>query len=178
MSHHMLILICALLIPPLIGCTPPQSPAVSNGTVLKILGDPSLQTSIEYVGLDDRIALIIWTDVVGSSNSSSTDSPGGISLRGELNSNDGRKLAWKCDASTDGTGTLTLSDTQYDLAEGFVFLVSTRDGLPKVQQVKRGTIAASTIDQKIRELAKEKEVTAFFSKQSTPEDRPNLNPEG
>jgi hypothetical protein len=72
-----------------------------------------------------------------------------------------------CNASIDGTGTLPLGDTKCDLADGFVFLVSTKDGSSKVQQVKRETIATSTIDRKIRELAKEKEVTTFFSQQST-----------
>ena len=61
-----------------------------------------------------------------------------------------------------GPGTRTLDDRKYDLAEGRIFLVSMADDSRKVQQLKRDTIATSTIDRKIREFAQEQEVAAFF----------------
>jgi len=152
-----------LLILLLIGCVPSRSPAVNNGTVLVYLGDLSVQTSVEYLGLDERIVLVIWGDVVGDSSCSSTESPDGVTLHGELNSSDGRKLVWECDVSTEGAGTLMLEDTKYDLADGFLFLVSIKDGLFKIHQVNCERIATGNIGQRIREMAKEKEVAAFFS---------------
>ena len=155
-----------LLILPLIGCGTPSSSAVSDGTILTYLGDPSVQTSIEYVGLDNRIVLVIWSDVVGSSSSNSTSSVNGVILTGKFNSNDGRELAWKCEASADGGGILMLGGNEYDLADGYVFLVSAMESSFNVQQVRRKTTATSDIDRTVRELAKEKEITEFFSQQA------------
>ena len=164
-----------------IGCSPslPSNPSeVSDGTVIRWLEEPSAYTSAHYLGLDGRIVLVVWSDIAGESSSNSTSSGGVVTLHGESTSKDGRKLVWRCDATADGAGTLTLDDREFDLAEGRIFLVSMADDSCKVQQLKRGTIATSTIDRKIREFAQEQEVAAFFSQKSREEDRPDAIPQG
>ena len=166
--YHNMNLGCMLVLL-LAGCMPPPSSALSEGRVLIYLGDPSVQTSVEYVGLDDRVVLVIWSDVAESSSSNSASTANGFTLNGESSSKDGRKLVWKCDVSADGAGTLTLNDKKYGLAEGCIFLVSARRASVNVQQLSRAPIVTSEIGQWIRKLAKEKEFTEFFSQQS-PED--------
>jgi hypothetical protein len=162
-------LFASLLTLSLFGCAPSNSSGVSTGTILGSLGDLSAATSVDYMGLEDRIVLVMWSDVVGSSSSKSASSENGVTLHGESNSKDGRKLAWKCDAFAGGDGTLTLGDEKYDLVDGCIFLVSTRAGSLNVLQLSREAIATSDVTRSIRELAKENEITAFFSRQS-PED--------
>jgi hypothetical protein len=159
-------LVAAVLIPSLIGCTPSNPSEVSNGTIIGWLEEPSVNTSAHYMGLNGRIVLVVWSDVVGSSRSNSTSSAKGVTLNGDSTSKDDRKLVWKCDATADGAGTLTLGDSKYDLADGCIFLVSMRNGSSNIQQVSRETIATSTIARRVRELKREEEITAFFSQQA------------
>jgi hypothetical protein len=145
---------------------PPQSLAVSDGTILTYPDDGSAYISVQYVALDDRIVLLIWSDVAGSSASRSTSFPDGVTLCGESTSEDGREIAWECRASADGSGALTIGDATYDLANGFMFLVSSaQDGEITVEQKQLDTMAVTDIGPIVRELGQDKEITTFFSRE-------------
>jgi hypothetical protein len=97
---------------------------------------------------DGKVALVVWVDE-GSLGSSTA---GGYprSLRGEFDLKDGRKVAWNCSPRDARTGRVEIAGVPYDLEKGGLFLISTREGTTKVEQLPIETVAGNFSDAKAR----------------------------
>ena len=136
------------------GCSnkPPPSPASSNSIGGGQYEWHSFKELKPEAGLDEAqasfgtwgnaasgsgLAFVILSDVVGPSKVE-TKSSGKIS--GQQRSTDGRQVDWQCDTSDGKTGTVTLNGQVYDLAQGSLFLVSTKGTEARMLQLKRDTM--------------------------------------
>jgi hypothetical protein len=113
---------------------------------------------------DGKVALVVWVDE-GSLGSSTV---GGYprALRGEFAVKDGRKVAWNCSSRDARTGKVEIAGVPYDLEKGGLFLISTRDGGTKVEQLPIETVGGSYADAQARlsSLAKtDAKIRAFVS---------------
>jgi hypothetical protein len=108
------------------GCSP-SGGSMGGFTVQKTVG--------EYCGMPDhRLALVVWIDegALGSSAILTGDDP---RYRGEFLLKDGRKVAWTCSTRDGRAGRVEIADVQCDLAKGGLFLISTKDGGTRVDQL-------------------------------------------
>jgi hypothetical protein len=127
---------------------------------------PVGETYVTYLLLNDRIALVVWTDNTGFSGHESESSLfSGASARGSFSSVDGKRIDWEWNAPKEKGGDFQLNGTPYDLANGTLFLVSTKGGqvrvtqldvdLSKVQPNKEGFEALAKNDPKISQFIAE-----------------------
>jgi hypothetical protein len=96
------------------------------------------ETTVQYVSMraDRCINLLIWTDAVGSAGTSAQSAVfGSGSVEGFFTSADGKRMGWNWNAPREKGGDFRLNGTTYDLANGIVFLVSTRGGQVRVTQL-------------------------------------------
>jgi hypothetical protein len=94
-------------------------------------------TSVQYVSIspDGRISLLIWSDLTAKAGSSSEGNLFGSSAEGFFSSADGRRVDWKWKAPKEKGGDFQINGTPYDLANGTLFLVSTKAGQVRVTQL-------------------------------------------
>jgi len=124
------------------------------------------QASISFVSWDNGGALVVWTDV---SNGTTTSSPPaktkgeGYVIKGHHHDRRNSKKArvdFRCVTPDGLTGTVTINDKPFDLAQGFLFLVSTTGDQIDVRQLSRDATHISSrgfknlarTDQEIREF--------------------------
>jgi hypothetical protein len=93
-------------------------------------GDPGDPTS------GRGLACVILIDFVGTEGFNHTSRGGS----GYHRANDGRKVEWQCETSDGKTGSVKINGRAYDLAQGSLFLVSTKGGDVRVLQLKRDTL--------------------------------------
>jgi len=95
------------------------------------------QTSVQYVSIssDRRISLIIWSDGLGTAETRGDSGLFGSSAEGFFSSVDGKRIDWKWKAPKEKGGDFQLNGTPYDLANGTLFLVSTKGGQVRVTQL-------------------------------------------
>src|SRR5262249_13537591 len=106
---------------------PAPPPAAGSGSVL--VGG----TTAWYGTWDGRLVVLVWADThAGTGGTSGGKLHGSLALEPP-----GKRI--EIDAATqDGrAGTVTIDGKAYDLADGGLFLVSTRDGQVQIRQVKR-----------------------------------------
>jgi hypothetical protein len=92
----------------------------------------------------DGAALVIWSDAgcelggsgMGNRQLEAGETRKGVKYEGEVSSKDGK--AWKVSCYTrDGkAGAVKIGDQTFDLADGGLFLISTRGDRPRVKQLK------------------------------------------
>jgi hypothetical protein len=115
-------------------------------------------------GSSRGLACVILTDVVGSEGVGFHT--GGIS--GHHFANDGRTVLWLCETTDGKTGIVTINDQKHDLAQGSLFLVSTRGGELRVLQLKRDTLKLKAEDvpkESLETLIRsDEEIGPFFAK--------------
>ena len=95
-------------------------------------------TTADYYASSDRVYLIIWhVNFQGSSTKSGSGESSAEYTKNEGSyfSTDGRGFQWTCETKDGRSGTVIISDVEYDLAEGNVFLVSDEQGTPLVSQL-------------------------------------------
>jgi len=112
---------------------------------------------------DPEATLVVWVDE-GSFDSSSVG--GNPRFRGDFVLKDGRKVDWNCSPRDANTGRVEIAGVAYDLQKGGLFLISTRKGGMKVEQLPietvRGTFA--TAQKRLESLAKtDPKIKAFVS---------------
>jgi hypothetical protein len=123
------------LLPSFSGLAPqPQSYA---GTGISRVGP----ITVSYVDGKQGLAILVWCDISGQAGGSSGNSTSGGAGSAEYASTvraaDGRQVAWTWLTPDNAGGKFTLNGTDYDLAEGRLFLVSTKDGKAVVRQLQR-----------------------------------------
>lgn len=161
---------CGLGILLVAGCGLGNSPSSGSASASGYFGDLPVLTTVECCGMGDKFVLLVWSDATTISRSEYSESPFSFTHHGEFSYEDGRKLAWVCNASKDGLGTLTIAGVKYDLADGYIFLVSQKDHSTKVQQLKREAISMLDVDREINDLGHEAEIIDFFEKKPESKD--------
>src|SRR5262245_2161886 len=85
-------------------------------------------TSVQYELSDRGIALAVWcADVGGASGSGSESGLFGSTARGFFSAAGGKRINWTWHGPRERGGDFDIDGTPYDLANGTLFLVSTRD---------------------------------------------------
>jgi len=95
-------------------------------------------TAVQYVSIspDGRISLLIWSDLPDKAGSSSEGGLFGSTAEGFFSSADGRRVDWKWKAPREKGGDFQINGTPHDLANGTLFLVSTKGGQIQVTQLE------------------------------------------
>ena len=95
------------------------------------------ETSVQYVCVSphNRIGLVIWSDVNGGVGQSSESDLFQSSAAGFFSSADGRRVDWTWKAPKEKGGDFQINGIPHDLANGTLFLVSTKDGQVRVTQL-------------------------------------------
>jgi hypothetical protein len=135
-------------------------------------------TTANFQEWNGGVAVVIWTDIetghtpgnASQGGLRATGSSGHISFSGQNSSADGRLVEWRGETSDGKTGVVTINETQYDLAEGSLFLVSTVGRKARVRQLKRDWLGLRQGGEGLKSLAKEDpEVKQFIADTSTQE---------
>ena len=118
-------------------------------------------TCVQHVSIrsDGRISLLIWSDLTDKGGSSSEADLFGSSAEGLFSSADGRRVDWSWKAPKERGGDFQINGISHDLANGTLFLVSTKGGqvqvtqldvdLSKVQSDKQGFEAFANTQPKV-----------------------------
>jgi hypothetical protein len=166
------IVFCFLVMGGLIGCN--RDPNWPGGVGNPVWDSSSGKPKIPGIDLASitcgiwnggRLAVVIWTDMSqGTSEflAPKTTKKEGFVFVGHHRSPDGRHADCRC-ATRDGiTGSVTINDQLFHLAEGRLFLVSTTSGETKVRQLSRDGLTLEAKD--LMELAnKDQEIKGFFT---------------
>jgi hypothetical protein len=124
-------------------------------------------TSVQYVSIspDGRISLLVWSDLTDSGGSSSEGGLFGSSAEGFFSSADGTRVDWKWKSPKEKGGDFQINGIPHDLANGTLFLVSTKGGqvrvtqlavdLSKVQSDKQGFEAFANTHPKVAQFLAE-----------------------
>src|SRR5262249_415994 len=104
---------------------------------------------------DGRLAFLIVTDFAGSGRERSRGKGvGAEKYEGQQKAGDGRKVEWQCETADGKTGTMTINGSSYELANGSMFLVSTRGGKAEFRQVKRDLLKVQPDQDSVEKLLK------------------------
>jgi hypothetical protein len=122
------------------------------------------ETSCVYcaIGNTANLSLVVWIDEPDRVPAQAIG--GDFSLHGEFRLKDARRLAWNCSSSDGKTGRVEIAGLPYDLEKGGLFLVSTKEGVSKVEQLPIETVASTiqSANEKLKNLAKtDPRITAF-----------------
>ncbi len=85
-------------------------------------------------GPPEGVPFVVWSDLPNG-RSGSGGKFGGASYKGHHRATDGRRIKFHAETTDGTTGTITIADTAYDLANGSLFLVSTQRDPPTVAQI-------------------------------------------
>jgi hypothetical protein len=113
-------------------------------------------------GIQESLPLVVWID---QPDGAPTRGIGGAHpFYGEFRLKDGRKLAWNCTSRDGKKGRVEIAGLTYDLAQGGLFLVSTKVGGTKVEQlpIERVGGEIKTANEKLESLAKTDPKIATF----------------
>lgn len=97
------------------------------------------QTAYSFHRWEEGLVLMIWHDVSESSmceGSGSTTDPV-YRLQCYAESKDGRRVDWEVQTADGRTAQFRIDDISYDLSDGALFIIKTRDGETRVIQLQR-----------------------------------------
>jgi hypothetical protein len=116
-------------------------------------------------GSPEGVSFVVWSDLPnGASGSGGTDASGGASYTGHHQSAKGRRVEYRAKTTDGKSGSVTIGGTDYDLAKGSLFLVSTSFDPPKVAQISFDLSGFPKGDA-LKEYAKSNpEIRDFFEK--------------
>ena len=96
------------------------------------------KSSVQYVtiGANQRVGLVICTDAMGTSSSGAESGLfSGSVAKGSIGTANGKRIEWEWNSPRDKGGDFQLDGAPYDLSKGSVFLVSTKGGQVRVEQL-------------------------------------------
>jgi hypothetical protein len=152
----------------LAGCGRGTSPAQTGPAEVSLNSCTLGKTTAAYGAWRGRLAIVVWTDTAGSAAGGSRTSSKGAAYHGRL-AGGGRAVAWQCDTADGKAGPVSIDGAAYDLANGPLFLVTTRGGKTEVRQLQRDWSAVPATAEAIDGLAKEDpDVAAFLAAADPP----------
>jgi hypothetical protein len=114
-------------------------------------------------------SFVIWSDFSGGGGSSSSGSDG-MRCRGRVLARDGRKVAFSCQTKDGKTGPVTVGESNYDLKDGNLFLVTYDGERLRVSQLKRDLGNLQFTRDELEAFARQdQELVGFFTKPAKPE---------
>jgi hypothetical protein len=106
----------------------------------------------------DGLRFVIWTDMTNWTGTGGGSPP---SYHGQFVATDGRKLT--VHAETNGkSATVTIAGKQYDSASGALFLISTHDETPTVEQIDLNSIKLPSYSDEFPKFARQHEILSKF----------------
>jgi len=104
-----------------------------------MVGGAYVHAAYEYFHWREGLDIMIWYDAAQSSSCDSSGSTGAKTheVRCQVFFESGRSLDWQIETSDGLTGKFTLNNDQFDLSVGNVFVVSTAQDPPEIQQFQR-----------------------------------------
>ncbi len=86
----------------------------------------------------EGLRLMLWVDMTGSSGTHSSSSTGDPMFRqtGYAQAADGRRVEWQVATADGRTATFKIGNEPFELTQGTLFLISTTQGSPQVQQLQ------------------------------------------
>lgn len=138
-----------------------------SGGVMGAGGTSVGETSVQYVSINPerRISLLVWSDLNdGPGGSSGEAGLFGSSCKGFASSADGRRIDWAWQGAKEKGGDFQINGTAYDLANGTLFLVSTKGGPVRVTQLDVDLAKVQADKQGFEALAKDQpKITQFLA---------------
>ena len=127
------------------------------------------ETSVQYVSVspDGGISLVIWSDLRGGAGQSSHSGLLESRVAGFSSSADGRRIDWDWKAPKERAGAFRIDGTPYDLANGTVFLVSTKGGQVRVTQLDADLSKVKPDKQGFEAFAKNQPQVAQFTAEAS-----------
>jgi hypothetical protein len=129
------------------------------------------ETSVQYVSInpDRRISLLVWSDLTDGPIGQGGESAlfGSTICKGFASSADGRRIDWEWKEPKAKGGDFQINRTPYDLANGTLFLVSTRGGKVRVTQVDVDLSKVQSDKQGFEAFAKNEPTVARFIAESS-----------
>jgi hypothetical protein len=128
-------------------------------------------------GPPDGLPFVVWSDLIGGSSGHGEGGVRGATYEGHHQASNGRRVDFHAKTSDGQAGCMTIAGVDYDLAKGSLFLVSGRQGPPKVAQISFDSTGFPKVgglrSDALRELANSKaEIRAFFEKQKKGDSNP------
>lgn len=126
--------IIMMLLTAIAGCrrTTPPGPDVGSAVI-------DGAASYTFLRWKEGLSVMLWYDItesVGSSGSGSTEDP--IHRQeGYAAAADGRRVEWHLETADGMTATFTIDGQPYDLTQGTLFLISTREDATQIKQLER-----------------------------------------
>ena len=142
-----------------------QDKAKDQPPLLTLTGGGSTSvgpTSVDYKHSTKGLALVIWWDSDGPSESESESGLFGSNARGSLTPAKGKKITWEWKGAREKGGDFKLNGKPYDLAKGTLLLVSTKGGEVRVTQLDVDLSKVQPNEMGFRGLAKKHEKLAKF----------------
>jgi hypothetical protein len=92
---------------------------------------------VQYVSINPEggLSLVIWSDLQGKGGNTCHSGLFGSHCEGFFSSADGRRIDWEWKAPKEKGGDFQINGTSYELANGTLFLVSTKGGKVRVTQL-------------------------------------------
>jgi hypothetical protein len=141
-----------------------QEPAKAPLLTLTGGGSTSVgQTSVDYKRSTRGLALVIWWDSAGASESASESGPFGSNAWRAFTPAKGKKITWEWKGAREKGGDFKLNGKPYDLAKGMLLLVSTKGGDIRVTQLDVDLSKVEPNGKGLQGLAKKHETLAKFS---------------
>jgi hypothetical protein len=114
-----------------------------------------------------RMALVVWTDLTDQSFSGPSFPPRSEGEVGQFNFHLGEneRLVIKCQTADGRNGSVSVNGKEFDLARGWLVLVSTKSGKVRTKQVQRDGIKQTPKQglQEYEKLRSDPDLVAFFA---------------
>jgi hypothetical protein len=158
----------------IVGCSPKSTPPGANS----IYGGVDV-ARFSYHYWDEGLAILIWHDFAyggeGCSGSGSTEDPV-YRLKCDVESGDGRSFSWKAHTQDGVTADMWIEDQSYDLSQGSLFLVSSKDDGVQVEQLQRDLSELEpTVDTISATSYSDSDVAGFIARIRTEGDSPGVD---
>ena len=133
MLSLLLLLLAMLLISTIVGCGKSTAPGAN------IAGGVYKQSGYMLMKWEEGLAIMIWHDAIAASNShgSSSTESSVYTLKGYAESENGIRVEWDLETSDGKTAQFIIDNTNYDLSEGALFIISTKTGTTTIMQLNR-----------------------------------------
>jgi hypothetical protein len=158
----------------IVGCSPKSTPPGANS----FYGGVDV-ARFSYHYWDEGLAILIWHDFAyggeGCSGSGSTEDPV-YRLKCDVESGDGRSFSWKAHTQDGVTADMWIEDQSYDLSQGSLFLVSSKDDGVQVEQLQRDLSELEpTVDTISATSYSDSDVAGFIARIRTEGDSPGVD---